>query len=113
MFYKGDIWYADFEEGIGSEQSGKRPVLIIQNNIGNKNSPTVIVALITKHCKSMYIPTHVKLNKQNYSFLKYDSIVLTEQIRTIDKARLYEYKGCINSKQILEINEALRVSLNL
>ena len=110
---KGDIYYASFDEGIGSEQTGKRPVLIIQNNIGNKYSPTVIVALITKHCKAMYIPTHTLLKTIDTPFLKYNSIVLTEQIRTIDKTRLLEYLGTINSYQLDEVNKALKISLAL
>ena len=113
LYCKGDVWYARFNNSQGSEQGGVRPVLIIQNNVGNKNSPTVIVALITKQCKQMYMPTHVELKQEDTPFLKYNSIVLAEQIRTIDKSRLFSWQGSITTKQLAEVNKALKISLNL
>lgn len=108
---RGDVFFADLGDGIGSEQIGKRPVLIIQNNIGNKHSTTVIIAPITsKLCKTK-LPTHhyVKDNK----FLPANSLVLLEQVRTIDKVRLMGFLGHINSKEMKNINEKINVSLGL
>jgi mRNA interferase MazF len=109
---RGDIFYATLNHGIGSEQRGYRPVLIIQNNIGNKFSPTVIVAVITGkvHYKAR-LPTHCLLNLSPE--LSMPSMVLLEQIITIDKGRLKKYIGRISEEEITFINKALSVSLGL
>lgn len=109
---RGDIYYADLGKGEGSEQGGSRPVLIIQNNIGNKFSPTVIVAAITSSNVKANIPTHVILNSYNCNLPK-DSIVLLEQIRTIDKSRLREKIGGLDNKVMFNINKSLDISLGL
>jgi len=109
---RGDIFYANLNSGIGSEQRGYRPVLIIQNNIGNKFSPTVIVAVITGkvHYKAR-LPTHYLLN--HFSALSVPSMVLLEQIITIDKRRLKRYVGRISEEEVASINKALSISLGL
>ena len=107
---RGDIYYADLRPVIGSEQGGVRPVLIIQNDMGNKYSPTVICAAITSRMNKAKLPTHVALKAERYGIMK-DSVVLLEQIRTIDKSRLRE-KVCHLDEDILcEIEASLRVSL--
>ena len=107
---RGDIYYADLRPVIGSEQGGVRPVLIIQNDMGNKYSPTVICAAITSRMNKAKLPTHVALKAERYGIMK-DSVVLLEQIRTIDKSRLRE-KVCHLDEDILrEIETSLRVSL--
>lgn len=108
--YRGEIYYADLNPVIGSEQGGIRPVLVIQNNKGNAHSPTLIVAAIT-HQKKPNLPTHISLNK--LAFLKESSIVLLEQIRTVDKKRLREYIGEVTKQQIEEINHSLALSVGL
>ena len=109
---RGDIFYANLKHGIGSEQSGYRPVLIIQNNMGNQFSPTVIVAVITGnvHYKAR-LPTHCLLNLS--PTLSIPSMVLFEQIITIDKRRLKKYAGRISEEEITSINKALSISLGL
>ena len=109
---RGDIYYADLNPVIGSEQGGKRPVLIISNDIGNKHSPTVIVAAITSrvHTKTK-LPTHTAVD--NLECLNKDSVILLEQIRTIDKKRLEEYIGMLDGNHILSANKALLISLGL
>lgn len=102
---KGDIFYAMLDPVIGSEQSGKRPVVVIQNNLANKHSPTVIVAPITAVIKKTYLPTHIIINKNN--FLKKDSTILIEQIRVIDKSRIITYLGKLDNFQISKIDNAL------
>ncbi len=109
---RGDIFYADLSPVVGSEQGGIRPVLIVQNNIGNKFSPTVIAAAITSQKSKADLPTHIQL-QANASGLAKDSIVLLEQIRTIDKKRLKEKMGCINSVSMNKVNQALSVSFGL
>ena len=104
------MFYADLSPVIGSEQGGIRPVVIIQNDIGNKHSPTVIAAAITSQTGKNRLPTHIQIDSKN-SGLKADSVVLTEQIRTIDKSRLKEKIGHINNMN--EINNALGVSFGL
>ena len=109
---RGDIFYADLGRGIGSEQKGYRPVLIIQNNVGNKYSPTVIVASITsKVGVKAKLPTHYFVNTE--SGLEAPSVVLLEQIRTIDKKRLDSYIGHLSQKNIDGVNEALLISVGL
>lgn len=102
---KGDIYYAMLDPVIGSEQDGKRPVVVVQNNLANKHSPTVIVAPITTILKKLYLPTHIVINKNN--FLKKDSTILIEQIRVIDKSRIITYLGKLKEFQIQKIDKAL------
>jgi Growth inhibitor len=109
---RGDIFYADLRPVIGSEQGGIRPVLIIQNNVGNKHSPTVICAAITSKMNKAKLPTHVEIEAAKYDIVK-DSVILLEQLRTIDKKRLKD-KVCHLDSEILEkINQAVLVSLEL
>lgn len=110
---RGDMFYADLSPVIGSEQGGIRPVLIIQNDTGNKYSPTVIAAAITSQIGKNKLPTHIEISSQG-SGLKSDSVILTEQIRTIDKSRLKEKIGHINDDNVInKINNALGVSFGL
>ena len=110
---RGDMFYADLSPVIGSEQGGTRPVLIIQNDMGNKYSPTVIAAAITSQKTKNKLPTHIDIDSKMYG-LKADSVVLTEQIRTIDKSRLKERIGHINDEKIIDqVNNALGVSFGL
>lgn len=104
---RGDIFYADLNPVVGSEQGGFRPVLVIQNNTGNEHSPTVIVAAVTSKPKTK-LPTYVSL--KNRKGLERDSVVLLEQIRTLDKKRLENYVGRIDRYQMIKIDEALRAS---
>jgi mRNA interferase MazF len=108
---KGDVYYADLTPVIGSEQGGVRPVLIIQNNIGNRYSPTVIVAAITTSHSKHPLPTHVRLSG-NYG-LRRDSMVLLEQVRTIDRSRLREYIGRLEPEELQFVDQALAVSLGM
>lgn len=109
---RGDIYYADLRPVIGSEQGGVRPVLIIQNDMGNKHSPTVICAAITSKMNKAKLPTHVELEVKKYGIVK-DSVILLEQIRTIDKSRLKEKVCHLDDDIIREINQALQISLAL
>lgn len=109
---KGDMFYADLTPVVGCEQGGIRPVLIIQNDIGNRYSPTVIVAAITSRTEKGHLPTHIRLCSQQYG-LRQNSLVLLEQVRTIDRSRLREYIGHLNDSQIQQVNEALAVSFGL
>lgn len=110
---RGDMFYADLSPVVGSEQGGVRPVLIIQNDTGNKYSPTVIAAAITSQTGKTKLPTHIEIGSQNNG-LKSDSVVLAEQIRTIDKSRLKERIGHIDDNNIInKINSALGVSFGL
>lgn len=112
MIRRGDIYYADLRPVIGSEQGGIRPVLIIQNDIGNKHSPTVICAAITSRMNKAKLPTHVELDSGKYDIMK-DSVILLEQLRTIDKKRLKD-KICHLDREILRrVDQALLVSLEL
>ncbi|MBE5935697.1 MAG: type II toxin-antitoxin system PemK/MazF family toxin [Lachnospiraceae bacterium] len=109
---RGDIFYADLRPVVGSEQGGIRPVLIVQNDMGNKHSPTVICVAITSKMNKAKLPTHIELSSQKYGLVK-DSVILLEQIRTIDKSRLKE-KICHLDKEVLKkIDRALLVSLAL
>ena len=109
---RGDIYYADLRPVIGSEQGGIRPVLIIQNDIGNKHSPTVICAAITSKMNKAKLPTHIEIDAVKYGIEK-DSVILLEQLRTIDKRRLKD-KVCHLDNDIMEqVNRALAVSLSL
>ena len=110
---RGDMFYADLSPVVGSEQGGIRPVLIIQNDLGNKYSPTVIAAAITSQTGKTNLPTHIEINS-NSCGLKSNSVVLAEQIRTIDKSRLKEKIGHIDDEQIINrVNNALGVSFGL
>lgn len=106
---RGELYYADLSPVIGSEQGGVRPVLIVQNNVGNKYSPTVIVAAITSQINKAKIPTHIEL-KSTYGLTK-DSVILLEQIRTLDKRRLKERIGVLDEKCMQNVNQALLISL--
>lgn len=109
LIRRGDIYYADLGNGVGSEQGGIRPVLIVQNNMGNRYAPTVIVVPITSQLKSNNQPTHVHLSTR--CGLKTKSVVLTEQIRTVDKQRLQEYVGHLDDESSALVDEALRISI--
>ena len=109
---RGDIYYADLSPVVGSEQGGIRPVLIIQNDIGNKHSPTVICAAITSKMNKAKLPTHVEIDAKRYHIVK-DSVVLLEQIRTIDKQRLKEKICHIDDELQQRVNDALLISLAL
>lgn len=109
---RGDIYYADLSPVIGSEQGGIRPVLIIQNDVGNKYSPTVIAAAITSQREKTNLPTHIKVEAQDCGLAK-DSIVLLEQVRTIDKKRLREKMGTLDIKAMGQVDQALSVSFGL
>ncbi len=108
---KGDIFFADLGETVGSEQSGIRPVLVIQNDVGNKFSPTVIITPLTSKPKKLTQPTHVAIGKR-FGLSEY-SYALLEQIRTIDRARILDYVGHADEDMMSRIDRALRVSLNL
>ena len=107
---RGDIFYADLSPVVGSEQGGIRPVLIIQNDMGNKYSPTVICAAITSQINKAKLPTHIEISAERYGLVK-DSVILLEQIRTIDKKRLRENIGGTDNPLMLKVNMALAVSL--
>lgn len=109
---RGDIFYADLSPVVGSEQGGVRPVLVIQNDIGNKYSPTIIISAITSRIKKAKLPTHVEIGGQEYGLPK-DSVVLLEQIRTIDKKRLREKIGRFNDEMMEKVDECLKISLGL
>ncbi|MFV0520716.1 MAG: type II toxin-antitoxin system PemK/MazF family toxin [Lachnospirales bacterium] len=109
---RGDIFYADLRPVIGSEQGGIRPVLIIQNDVGNKHSPTIICAAITSQINKAKLPTHIEIDKEQYTLVK-DSVVLLEQLRTIDKSRLREKICRLSDKSMKDIDKALLISLSL
>ena len=110
---RGDMFYAELSPVVGSEQGGIRPVLIIQNDTGNKYSPTVIAAAITSQTGKNKLPTHIEIGSDNNG-LKSDSVVLTEQIRTIDKSRLKEKIGHINDNGVMSrVNNAIGISFGL
>jgi len=110
--YKGDIFYADLTPVVGCEQGGIRPVLIVQNNIGNLYSPTVIVAAITSRTGKQHLPTHIGLGEPQNG-LRQNSLVLLEQVRTIDRSRLRDYIGTLTDRQLRQADEALAVSFGL
>jgi mRNA interferase MazF len=109
---RGDIFYADLSPVVGSEQGGVRPVLIIQNDVGNKYSPTVIAAAITSQINKAKLPTHIEISAQEYGLAR-DSVILLEQIRTIDKQRLREKIGHLDDELMEKVNEAIGVSFGL
>ncbi|RHW34874.1 type II toxin-antitoxin system PemK/MazF family toxin [Neobacillus notoginsengisoli] len=109
---RGDVYFADLSPVVGSEQGGVRPVLVIQNDIGNRFSPTVIIAAITAQIQKAKLPTHVEINAKRYGFER-DSVILLEQIRTIDKQRLTDKITHLDDEMMGKVDEALQVSLGL
>ena len=112
LIRRGDIFYADLRPVVGSEQGGVRPVLIIQNGVGNRHSPTVICAAITSQMNKAKLPTHVELDCTKYALVK-DSVVLLEQLRTIDKTRLKDKVCHLDNQILIKIDKALEISLEL
>ena len=109
---RGDIFYADLSPVVGSEQGGTRPVLIVQNDVGNKHSPTVIAAAITSQTGKARLPTHINIAGNSVGLTK-DSVILLEQIRTIDKRRLREHMGRLDETQMNQVDHAIAVSFGL
>ncbi len=109
---RGDIYYADLSPVIGSEQGGVRPVLVVQNDVGNRYSPTVIAAAITSQINKAKLPTHIEIDARDYG-LSRDSVVLLEQVRTIDKKRLKEKIGHLDDAMMHKVNDALEISFGL
>ena len=109
---RGDVFYADLRPVVGSEQGGIRPVLIIQNDMGNRHSPTVICAAITSRMNKAKLPTHIAIDACKYHMVK-DSVILLEQLRTIDKSRLKDKICHLDDKILKRIDEALKISLQL
>jgi mRNA interferase MazF len=109
---RGDIVYANLNPVIGSEQGGTRPVLVLQNDIGNRHSPTTIVVAITSRIKKAKLPTHVEICADDYG-LERDSVILLEQLRTIDKRRLKEKLAHLDEESMNRVNEGLMISLGL
>lgn len=109
---RGDLFYADLSPVVGSEQGGIRPVLVIQNDVGNKYSPTVIAAAVTSQINKAKMPTHIEISAETYGLVK-DSVILMEQIRTIDKRRLKEKIGHADEDLMQRVNKALSVSFAL
>ena len=108
---RGEIYYADLSPVVGSEQGGIRPVLIVQNDVGNRHSPTVIAAAITSQREKAKLPTHTAI--RDFEGLNKDSIILLEQIRTIDKKRLQEYIGMLSESEMARVDKALAISVSL
>ncbi len=109
---RGDVYFADLSPVVGSEQGGVRPVLILQNDIGNRFSPTVIIAAITAQIQKAKLPTHVEINAEKYGFER-NSVILLEQIRTIDKQRLTDKITQLDEPMMQQVNKSLQVSLGL
>ena len=109
---RGDIFYADLRPVVGSEQGGIRPVLVVQNDTGNKHSPTVIIAAITSKMNKAKLPTHVEIDSGRYDMIK-DSVILLEQLRTIDKTRLKDKVCHLDNDIIVKVNRALITSLEI
>lgn len=112
MVKRGELYYADLSPVVGSEQGGVRPVLVIQNDIGNKYSPTIIAAAITSKLNKAKLPTHIELSSKEYGLEK-DSVVLLEQIRTIDKTRLKDKIGELSESKMIQVNKAMMISLGV
>lgn len=110
MIKRGELYYADLSPVVGSEQGGVRPVLVVQNDVGNKYSPTIIAAAITSQINKAKLPTHIELRAEDYGLSK-DSVVLLEQIRTLDKRRLKERIGELSFSTMQMVNSALLISL--
>ncbi len=109
---RGEVFYADLSPVVGSEQGGVRPVLIVQNNIGNRHSPTVIAAAITSKTGKSQLPTHIPISSNDCGLTR-DSVVLLEQLRTIDKKRLREKTGALPDNRLHQVDSALGISLGL
>lgn len=109
---RGEIYYADLSPVVGSEQGGMRPVLIVQNNVGNRFSPTVIAAAITSQMNKAKLPTHIEIEARTYGLSK-DSVVLLEQVRTLDKRRLREKMGTLDDDAMIRVDDAIAVSFGL
>ncbi|AMA64365.1 MAG: type II toxin-antitoxin system PemK/MazF family toxin [Kurthia gibsonii] len=109
---RGDVFFADLSPVVGSEQGGTRPVLVIQNDIGNRFSPTVIIAAITAQIQKAKLPTHVEIDAKKYGFER-DSVILLEQLRTIDKSRLTDKITQLDQPLMKEVEDALAISLGL
>ena len=107
---RGDLVYLNFDPIVGSEQGGPRPAVVVQNDVGNKHAPTVIIAPVTSKNKKSNLPTHVKLTSQ---FLERNSMVLLEQVKTIDKSRIESYIGTLTDEEMKMIDKALRISLGM
>ena len=112
MIKRGELYYADLSPVVGSEQGGVRPVLVVQNDIGNKYSPTVIAAAVTSKINKAKLPTHIELSAEDYGLIK-DSVVLLEQIRTIDKKRLKKCIGYLDPQEMKAIDQKIRISLDV
>ena len=112
LIKRGEIFYADLSPVIGSEQGGLRPVLIVQNDIGNKYSPTVIASAITSQINKAKLPTHIEISAEKYGLVK-NSVILLEQIRTIDKKRLKEKIGVLDDNMMVLVDSALFISFGL
>ena len=112
MIRRGDVYYADLRPVVGTEQGGIRPVLIVQNDIGNRHSPTVICAAITSRMNKAKLPTHVELDSRKYNMVK-DSVILLEQLRTIDKTRLKDKVCHLDGEILMRVDKALEISLEL
>ena len=110
MIKRGELYYADLSPVVGSEQGGIRPVLVVQNNVGNKYSPTVIAAAVTSRIDKAKLPTHIELGAEQVGLTK-DSVILLEQIRTIDKRRLKERIGMLPDNTMSKVDDALLISL--
>ena len=111
MIKRGDIFYADLSPVVGSEQGGMRPVVIVQNDVGNRYSPTVIAAAVTSQVSKAKLPTHIEISAGNG--LEKDSVILAEQIRTLDKKRLKEQIGSLDDEALTQLNSALITSFGL
>ena len=109
---RGEIYYADLSPVVGSEQGGVRPIVVLQNDIGNKHSPTVICAAITSKMNKAKLPTHIEIEASAYGIMR-DSVILLEQLRTIDKRRLKDKICHLNKEQLASVDEALKISLDL
>ena len=109
---RGEIYYADLSPVVGSEQGGMRPVLIVQNDVGNRYSPMVIAAAITSQQNKARLPTHIEIEARTYGLTK-NSVVLLEQVRTLDKRRLRERMGCLDEKAMQRVDGAIAISLGL
>ena len=110
MIKRGELYYADLSPVIGSEQGGLRPILVVQNDVGNKYSPTIIAVAITSQINKAKLPTHIELDATTYGLPK-DSVILLEQIRTLDKTRLKEKIGELDNLKMQQVNQALLISL--
>ena len=112
MVYRGNIYMADLSPVVGSEQGGNRPVLVVQNDKGNKHSSTTIIIPLTSQDKAL-IPTHSFFSKKDNAYLSYDSVSLAEQIRVIDKGRIGDFIGTVSKEMMRELDKTLRISLDL